>query len=144
MGFFNCGANVVTFKNNEDKYGMCCAWAMQSDYDKIMLLIGSQSETGKVLREGDYIGVSVLSSNQSNIALLFGNYHSSSKNKFEDESLFEDLDDVIVITGAKTKLKCKINKIIDLENTGDLVIYAYVEKSIESQEKFLAYDNLEE
>ena len=53
------GANVVAYQK-ERNYAMTCAWAMQADYDKILMLLGSESETGNNLQVGDIIGVSAL------------------------------------------------------------------------------------
>lgn len=141
MGYFNCGANIVTLKKDNNKYGMCCAWAMQSDYDKILLLIGSQSETGKNIQIGDYIGVSALNNKQTNIALLFGNNHSSEINKFDNDSIYEK-SNVLLVKDAKSNLVCKVVNIMDLENTSDLLVYAYVCEEVLKDNKFLSYNDI--
>ncbi len=138
MGYFNCGANIVTIKKEDKKYGMCCAWAMQTDYDKVMLMVGSQSITGTKMKIGDLIGVSALSVGQEDVALMFGCNHSNEVDKFQSDNLYEK-NEVVLVKGAKSALVCKINKIFDLEGTNDLLVYAsVVEESINNTD-FLDY-----
>ena len=47
------GVNVVAYEKDGNKYGMSCAWATHVDYYVILLLIGSQSDTGNNLKIGD-------------------------------------------------------------------------------------------
>ena len=59
MGFraLDYNISIIGTKKNEIKYGMCCAWVMQVDYDKLVCLIGVQSVTGSILAVGDKVGV---------------------------------------------------------------------------------------
>lgn len=82
LSAFNYGANAVCFIKNEKKYGMICAWAMQADYDKILMLLGTQSVTGKNISKGDIIGVSALSENQQTVVDALGDGHSDEVDKF--------------------------------------------------------------
>ena len=68
----NLGVNIVALEKNDHKYGMTCAWMTQIDEDKLIMLIGSQSETVKHIEEGDFIGISALSELQVDIAKRFG------------------------------------------------------------------------
>lgn len=101
------GVNVVSYKKEDKKYGMSCAWATQVDYDSILLLIGSQSETGNNLKLGDKVGVSALNKEQIKIALAFGNTHSLSFDKFKNIDYFYE-DSAILIKDAKTNLVCEV------------------------------------
>ena len=103
MHSFLMGANVVAFQKNNKKYGMTCAWAMQVDYDKIMMLLGSQSVTGKMISKNDIIGVSALSESQEKIANNFGDGHSNERDKFINIDYALD-DGAILINNAKTRL----------------------------------------
>ena len=47
------GVHVIAYIKNNKKYAMTCAWSMLCDYDKILMLLGSQSVTGKNLKKGD-------------------------------------------------------------------------------------------
>lgn len=69
---FNYSANAVCFEKNGRKYGMICSWATQVDYDRIVMLLGSQSVTGRNISKGDIIGVSVLSEFQENVMNVLG------------------------------------------------------------------------
>ena len=84
LNAFNYGANAVCFKKNERKYGMICSWATQVDYDKIVMLLGAQSVTGKNIAKGDIVGVSVLSTMQEDVMNTLGNNHSDEVDKFEE------------------------------------------------------------
>lgn len=84
LNAFNYGANAVCFKKNERKYGMICSWATQVDYDKIVMLLGAQSVTGKNIAKGDIVGVSVLSTMQEDVMNTLGNDHSDEVDKFEE------------------------------------------------------------
>lgn len=107
------GANVLIKEDDDKIYGMTCAWACQVDYLKALMLVGSQSETGKQLKVGDIVSVSGLASNQKEIAEIIGTNHSST-NKFENIE-FELFNGVKVIKGAKTYCKCKIVDIMHLK-----------------------------
>ena len=80
----NMGCNVVAYQKNNQKYGMTCAWAMMVDHNVLLMLLGGQSETGNNLEIGDIVGVSSLAKKQDDIALIFGDNHSTSFNKFHD------------------------------------------------------------
>ena len=101
---FNAGCNVVAIEKNHKKYAMTCAWATMLDYDKVGLLIGSQSETGKVLEVGDICGISALSHKQRDIANLIGEHHSSEFDKFKS----------IVPVSFKRQNPCYVYKVFNV------------------------------
>ena len=84
------GVNVIAYEKDGKKYGMSCAWATHVDYDVVLLLIGSQSDTGNNLKIGDRVGISALAKDQEDIAIHFGEKHSKSFNKFEKYKLLND------------------------------------------------------
>ena len=49
------GVHVIAYIKDNKKYAMTCAWSMLCDYDKILMLLGSQSVTGKNLKKGDVV-----------------------------------------------------------------------------------------
>ena len=59
MGFkaLDYSVSVIAIKKKEELLGMTCAWAMQVDYDKMVCLLGVQSQTGKALEVGDILGI---------------------------------------------------------------------------------------
>ena len=64
MDLVNLGANVIALEKNNHKYGMTCAWLTMVNYDEIVMLIGSQSDTGHHIEINDIIGISSLANNQ--------------------------------------------------------------------------------
>ena len=109
----NYGANAVCFKKNERKYGMICSWATQVDYDKIVMLLGAQSVTGKNIAKGDIVGVSVLSTMQEDVMNTLGNDHSDEVDKFEklDYTL---VDTAILINDASVTMVVEVIDVLHL------------------------------
>jgi flavin reductase (DIM6/NTAB) family NADH-FMN oxidoreductase RutF len=95
-------------------YGMCCAWAQMIDYDKISLLLGAQSVTGKILETGDIVGVSALAKDQAAIAYNIGSGHSDKEDKFSNINYFVE-DTAILISNAKVTMKCRVRDIFHFE-----------------------------
>ena len=134
---FNHSVNVIAFTKANKKYGMTCAWAMQVDYDKVVMLLGSQSVTGKALEKGDIVGVSALSKNQMSVALALGEAHSDEVDKFKDiETLHED--GAILIKDSARLMKAKVIDILHLEGIEvDNLVYLQILSSSENNNDFL-------
>lgn len=141
---FEMGANVVTSYKNKQFCAMTCAWAMMVDYDKILMLLGAQSDTAKQIAKGDLVGVSALSSGQGLIANHFGSEHSLSFPKFNQHYL-EKLDDVYVVKEAKVKMVCEVLDIIHLPGIEeDNLVYFKVKNFADDEAKsFLTYSELD-
>ena len=134
----NLGVNIVALEKNDHKYGMTCAWMTQIDEDKLIMLIGSQSDTVKHIEEGDFIGVSALSELQVDIAKRFGESHSKKVNKFSNLS-YENEDGAIMINKACRLMKCRvlsIGRIVD--NDEDYLIQVEVVSMECNSNKFLS------
>lgn len=134
----NLGVNIVALEKNDHKYGMTCAWMTQIDEDKLIMLIGSQSETVKHIEKGDFIGVSALSELQVDIAKRFGESHSKKVNKFSNLS-YENEDGAIMINKACRLMKCRvlsIGRIVD--NDEDYLIQVEVVSMECNSNKFLS------
>lgn len=133
LSAFNYGANAVSFIKNEKKYGMICAWAMQADFDKILMLLGAQSVTGKNICKGDIIGVSALNENQQDIIDALGDNHSDTIDKFENIK-FKVNDSAILMDGASNCMVIEVLDVLHLEGIeADNLIYGLV-KSYESND----------
>lgn len=105
---------------------MICAWATQVDYDKLVMLIGAQSITGKHINKGDIIGVSVLNVNQNNVMNILGNYHSDQIDKFAniDYSLHET---AILINQASVNMIVEVIDVLHLEGIEeDHLVYGLI------------------
>lgn len=140
----NLGVNVVAFEKDNQKFGMTCAWMTMVDYDKIVMLLGSQSDTAHALKVGDIIGISALNSSQGQIANHFGDNHSLKVNKFESIS-YDKKDGAILIKEAKTRLKCQVFDISHVKgNDEDFLVFAKVNEC-ESNEnlEFLQKEDLD-
>lgn len=125
-------ANIVALEKNEIKYGMCVAWATQIDSDKLIVGIGSQSVTGKVIEVGDIIGFSSLGINQKNVALQLGKDHSDTTDKFVNID-YEIDDGAILIKESRTMIKCKVIDILHLK--GNENAYTLYLQYIDAKEK---------
>jgi len=110
---FNYGANAVCFQKNGRKYGMICSWATQVDYDKIVMLLGAQSVTGKNISRGDIIGVSALSSRQEDVMNTLGFNHSDEVDKFQNIN-FTVKDSAILINNASVNMVVEVIDVLHL------------------------------
>lgn len=135
LSAFNYGANAVSFIKNEEKYGMICAWAMQADYDKILMLLGTQSITGKNIKKGDIIGVSALNENQEDVVVALGSSHSDESDKFKNIN-YTVKDSAILIDDASN---CMIVEVLDVLHLNgieeDNVIYGLVKSYVSNDSR---------
>lgn len=126
LSVFNYGANAVCFEKNGRQYGMICAWATQVDYDKIVMLLGAQSVTGKAIAKGDIIGVSVLSMNQEDVKDKLGDNHSDVVDKFAKLNYKTD-GSAILIPGASFNMVVEVIDVLHLEGIEeDNLIYGFI------------------
>ncbi|NLT95558.1 MAG: hypothetical protein GXW85_08555 [Clostridia bacterium] len=138
---FNYGANAVCFQKNGQKYGMICSWATQVDYDKIVMLLGAQSVTGKNVSQGDIIGVSVLSKSQEDIMNTLGNNHSDKVDKFKNLD-YTLTDSAILINNASVNLVVEVIDILHLAGIEeDKLVYGLIKSYKRSGEPMLTINN---
>jgi flavin reductase (DIM6/NTAB) family NADH-FMN oxidoreductase RutF len=102
------GCYVITTVLDGRLYGMTCSWATQVDFDKVMLVLGKQSSTGKAIRRSRVFGVSVLGIGQKELALRFGENHSSRKNKFAGVETTEGRSGVPLLPRALKTFECEL------------------------------------
>lgn len=135
LSAFNYGANAVSFIKDGKKYGMICAWAMQADYDKILMLLGAQSVTGKNICKGDIIGVSSLNENQQNIVETLGDKHSDETDKFTNIK-YTMKDSAILIDDASNCMIVEVLDVLHLEGIEkDNLIYGLVKSFTSNDSK---------
>ncbi len=134
------GCNIIALKKDGKNYGMTCAWAQMIGFDKLMMLIGSQSETGEILAPGDIVGVSGLASDQEKISTYIGTHHSKKTDKFKDIK-YTVKDSAILIDGAKTQSICTVENIMHLKDLEEdnLVILRINESKNDENKEFLLY-----
>ena len=138
---FNYGANAVCLMKNGRKYGMICSWATQVDYDKIVMLIGAQSVTGKNISKGDIIGVSVLSRRQEDVMNTLGDNHSDEVDKFKalDYTL---IDSAILINNASVNMVVEVIDILHLSGIEeDNLVYGLIKSYTRSGEPMLTINS---
>lgn len=128
---FRCGANILGYNIDSINYVMTCAWAMMIDYDKIAMLIGSQSITGQNLKKDMKVGVSSLALGQESIAKIIGSTHSDEVDKLKDIS-YENKDGMILINDSKVCMECKVLEIKNIEE--DYLVFLKVENFKENNE----------
>lgn len=137
LNAFNMGCNILAIEKNNQKYAMTCAWATMVGYDKVGMLVGSQSETGKVLEVGDICGISALSSNQRNIANFVGETHSTEVAKFKDIKFIQD-QSAIYIEDAKVLMKAQVVEIVHFKDIEDdnFIVFNVLSFSEDSNKMF--------
>lgn len=139
---FNQGCNVIAFTKDDKKYGMVCAWATMIDYDKIGMLIGSQSVTGKMIKNGDIVGVSALAEGQKDIAIKLGENHSDEVDKFDGIDLLSS-GSALYVKGSKVKMACQVLRIVTLIDRSDrFVILKVTDYKSNKDVKFLTLDDV--
>lgn len=110
---FLMGCNIVAYQKGNQRYGMCCSWAQMLDYDRIGLLLGSQSVTGKHIVVGDIIGVSALAEPQIEIARHFGRGHSDKYDKFAGYPVTWD-ETAILIPHSRVQMTCLVEEVLHI------------------------------
>jgi len=135
LSAFNYGANAVSYIKNGKKYGMICAWSMQSDYNKVLMLLGSQSITGKNIRKGDIIGVSALNENQQDVVDALGLSHSDDIDKFINIK-YTINDSAILIDDASNCMIVEVLDVLHLEGIKkDNLIYGLVKSYVSNDSR---------
>lgn len=135
---FHYGANAVCFRKNDRKYGMICAWATQVDYDRIVMLLGAQSVTGKNITRGDIIGVSVLSTLQEDVMNALGSNHSDETDKFENLS-YSLVDSAILINNASINMVVEVIDVLHLAGIEeDNLVYGLIKSHTRGNDPMLA------
>lgn len=113
------GCYLITTALDGKRYGMTCSWAVQVDYDRVMLVIGGQSATGRAIRKSRVFGVSVLASDQRELALRFGAGHSSRRDKFDGVETLDGSLGVPLMAGSLRTFECRL--VDDEAHPGSLV-----------------------
>lgn len=128
---------IISYEKHNVKYAMTCAWAMMVDYDKILCLLGEQSVTGRNVSKGDKLGVSVLASDQKEIALKLGDNHSDKIDKLSNIN-HTQIDCAITINDSKSEMICEVIDILNLnEIETDNLLYLRVLNKKQNSKKYL-------
>lgn len=143
-GLVNSGVNVLTLIKNNQFYAMTAAWAMMAGYEEVLILLGSQSDTGRTLEKGDVVGLSALSTGNVKEAFFFGDKHSQTYDKNKVDYL-EDYEGVKVVKSARVQIKAEVIDVMHLKYAQeDNLVYLKVLKVKENSGDFLDYASLVE
>lgn len=140
----NQGVNVVAFEKGNIKFAATIAWSTQVDYDKILLLMGSQSDTGNSIEKGQIIGVSALTKNQIEISEKIGENHSKTTDKLTGINYIEEKvnghqETAITIVDAVNQMVVEVIDVIHLQEIEeDSLIYGRVLKANNTDKEFLS------
>jgi flavin reductase (DIM6/NTAB) family NADH-FMN oxidoreductase RutF len=136
------GVHVIAYIKDNKKYAMTCAWSMQCDYDKVLMLLGSQSVTGKNLKKGDVVGFSALSCDQVFEAMAIGNKHSDDVDKLDGIKINID-GTAITIADASSECICEVLDILHLNGIeNDNLVYLKIISCKENNDNFLHMSDL--
>ena len=131
------GVHVIAYIKDNKKYAMTCAWSMLCDYDKILMLLGSQSITGKNLAKGDIVGFSALSVKQMDEAVKIGDKHSDNVDKLNGIKI-NILDSAITIADASSESVCVVEDILHLNGIeNDNLVYLKIKSCKDNNDEFL-------
>ena len=113
------GCYLVIVQDGTKTHSMVCSWGTQVSDRYILLCIGPQSETGKLLTVGRRFSVNVLLREQKPLALLAGTKHSSAVDKLAGVPLTRD-GDVVLLSRAKKTMACRVERLVDVSPLSDV------------------------
>jgi flavin reductase (DIM6/NTAB) family NADH-FMN oxidoreductase RutF len=115
------GVNIVCANHKGKKAGLAVAWATQIDTDYILICVGSQSATRKLILDSRAFGLSVLMKGQEDIARVFGRQSSLKANKFEKISHHTAKTGSPLLDDCAAAFDCKVEDVFD-HGTEKLII----------------------
>ncbi len=111
------GCNLIIIQELGRTYAMVCSWATQVSDRHAILCIGTQSETGRILRAGMEFSLNVLLREQVALARLAGTKHSSDVDKLAGVPL-EARSGVAWLAHAKKRMRCRVERFLDVAPDG--------------------------
>ena len=128
-GFFPTGVSILAVKNQDNEiHGMTASSVMSISLDPpiMMVSVGNERSILENLENSDFISISLLSKEQSNIALFFSKPHS-----FEND-FFNIKDDFFYIKECLSYFFCKKNHSIEI---GDHIVFFLEVEKIQFKDK---------
>ncbi|MDI6809128.1 MAG: flavin reductase family protein [Candidatus Eisenbacteria bacterium] len=110
------GVNVVCAEHKGKRGGLAVAWATQVGTERVLICVGSQSATRKLILSSGAFGLSVLGRDQQKIAHLFGRYSSRDRNKFESIGWHTAETGSPLLDDCSVALDCRVE---DVHERGD-------------------------
>ena len=121
---FNQTISILSFKKGKDIFAATYAWFMQVGEEQICGLLGEQSVTTHNIEIGDYVGLSVCSKEQLDVALYIGDTHSNEVDKLLGLPYFVDATGAITLKNSKVTMILKVIDIIHLKDIeADSLVY---------------------
>lgn len=121
---FNHTISILSFKKGKDIFAATYAWFMQVGEDQIVGLLGDQSVTTHNIKVGDYVGLSVCSKEQLDVALYIGDTHSNEVDKLLGLPYFVDASGAITLKNSKVTMILEVVDIMHLKDIeADSLVY---------------------
>jgi len=114
---FIYGCNLIIVQCEGRTSAMVCTWATQVSDRYVLLCMGPQSETGKLLTVGRRFSINVLLREHVALARIAGTQHSSAVDKLAGVPVTSD-GDVITLQRAKKTVTCRVEKLLDVAPDG--------------------------
>jgi 3-hydroxy-9,10-secoandrosta-1,3,5(10)-triene-9,17-dione monooxygenase reductase component len=115
------GVNVVCAQHDGEIGGLAVAWATQVGTDRLLICVGQQSATRRLILASQAFGLSVLARDQLDIARLFGRTSSRHVNKFERIAYHTAQTGAPLLDDCAIALDCRVEVVHDL-GTQKLII----------------------
>jgi flavin reductase (DIM6/NTAB) family NADH-FMN oxidoreductase RutF len=128
------GCYLVIVRDAGKTRSMICSWATQVSDRHLLLCIGAQSETGRLLCDGARFSLNVLLREQLELALLAGTKHSSAVDKLAGVPVVAK-DGVVTLQRAKKTMTCRVERSFDIApDKATRGVLAEIVSSLEEQD----------
>ena len=109
------GVYVVCADHQGRRGGLALAWATQVGTDTILICVGKQSATRKLILDSGAFGLSALAQDQVDVARLFGRHSSPEVNKFENMAYHTAVTGSPLLDDCGLALDCRVQDVHDLD-----------------------------
>ncbi|MBD3366986.1 MAG: hypothetical protein GF405_02280 [Candidatus Eisenbacteria bacterium] len=111
------GVSIVCARQGEAMRGLAVAWASQAGTDHVVLSIGSQSATREFILDSGAFGMSILASDQLELARRFGALSSRETDKLAGVQWHAGETGAPLLDRCLATIDCRVAQVHDL---GDL------------------------
>jgi flavin reductase (DIM6/NTAB) family NADH-FMN oxidoreductase RutF len=119
------GVNIVCAEHDGRRGGLAVAWATQVSTDRVLICVGRQSATRELILASGAFGLSVLATDQVDVARAFGRQSSRSVNKFEGLGYHTARTGSPLLDDCGLALDCQVDAVFD-DGTHKLIVGAVV------------------
>jgi len=129
------GVNVVAAQHEGRRGGLALAWATQVGTDRILVCVGSQSATRKLILASRAFGLSVLARENLEVARAFGRGSSDKVDKFEGVGYHTAETGSPLLDDCAATFDCTVETVHDLDRQkliiGRIVAAEFVKQDYE-------------